>query len=62
MGVLSLGREFSQDMLTVDDVILSAYFEVMFANDLNAGIILDEFVIAPVDIIIKGHLIQVSLY
>jgi hypothetical protein len=60
--ILGLSRQLSEDMLAVDDVVLSAYLEVVLPNDLNACIILDELVVAPVNIVVKGRLVQISLY
>lgn len=62
MWVLRPSWKLGQDMLAVDDVILSAYFEVMLTNDLNTSIILDELVVASIDIVIKRHFVQISLY
>lgn len=48
-------------MLAVYDIILSADFEVMFPDDLDPGVILDEFMVALIDVVIKSDFVKVSL-
>ena len=53
MWVLSLSGKFCQNMLAIDDIILTTYFKVMVTYKLNPVIVLDKLMIASVNIIIK---------
>jgi hypothetical protein len=53
MWVISLSRKLCQNMFAVYNVILTANFKVMVTYNFNPGIVLDKFMIASVNIIVK---------
>lgn len=56
-----LSRELSEDMLTINDVVLSTYLQIMLPYHFNPSIIAYELMVTAIDVIVKGRLLIVSL-